>query len=158
MFLEKLYKPDYLKEIMKKTNYKIIGLILIVIGISLIAIYPLSITGAVLGFSDITSKLSFIVGLGLVVGGVGLILIKGKGLDISVKNEAEALLKQGKILTKSKDLIRLGERMDYSIKPGGSHLNVYNEDGFVTTIPKHREVNRNTARGIMKKYSKEYQS
>lgn len=143
---------------MEKKVYRGIGVALIILGILVVNLKSfLIITGAVVGVSSVVFRVSFWIGLVFIIGGFILVIVRMKGLG-KVVNEAEALLKQGKILTKSNDLIRLGRRMGYDIISGGRHMKAYKEDEFITPIPTHPTINRNTARGIMIRFRDNYES
>ena len=51
------------------------------------------------------------------------------------------------------ELVRTAERCGFVIKQGGKHCKVETIDGkFITTIPRHERLKRETARGIAKAF------
>ncbi len=51
------------------------------------------------------------------------------------------------------DLIRTAERCGFVIRQGKGHCKVETTDGkWITTIPRHERIKRETARGIAKKF------
>lgn len=71
------------------------------------------------------------------------------------ENRAAEYLHRGAILTKLSELESLATKCGYTIQHAGSHNIVFDSSGRkITEIPRHRTVDRNTAKGIMKAMAK----
>ena len=70
------------------------------------------------------------------------------------RNEAYLLLANGQILTSTGKLIGLAKECEYEIGRERKEGTEIKCDGkIITVVPHHREINRNTARTIMKAYA-----
>ena len=52
---------------------------------------------------------------------------------------------------KRKDLIDLLERNGWSFKRDGANHDVYEKDGVMEVVPRHREISENLAKAIIKR-------
>jgi hypothetical protein len=144
---------------MVKSGYK--GLprrTFVIVGMSFLfmaAVFFVNSVGGITGyavFSGTDYGVGFLIALWFLFAGMAVLGMAGRG-----ENEAQDLLENRKILTKYNDLRRLADRMGYDLKEGGNHATVLDSDHHVVTqIPRHTNVNRNTARGIMRKLAEEY--
>ena len=51
------------------------------------------------------------------------------------------------------EFYRIAQQCGFIIKEGRKHCKVLNQEGkFITTIPRHNQLKRETARGIAKKF------
>ncbi|MFY9493416.1 MAG: type II toxin-antitoxin system HicA family toxin [Minisyncoccia bacterium] len=52
------------------------------------------------------------------------------------------------------DLIRAARKCGFVVKQGGKHAKIETADGkFITTVPRHNPVKRETAKGIVESYN-----
>ena len=66
-------------------------------------------------------------------------------------NEADRSLAEGRIYTRRNDLIRLATRLGYNVTEERTEgIVIKSEDTIITVIPRHREINKLTAKAIMK--------
>lgn len=69
----------------------------------------------------------------------------------TTRNEAYLLLESGKILTNTGRLIGLARECDCEIgREKNEGTEVKYRGRILTVVPRHREINRNTAKGIMR--------
>lgn len=52
---------------------------------------------------------------------------------------------------KRRDLIKLLEKNGWTFKREGTDHTVYERNGKIEMVPRHREINENLAKGIIKK-------
>ncbi len=112
------------------------------------------ITGAFVGIA-VSGVLNYLIGFGLMIISV-VMFIAGVDDDLGsrvdkLKKRLENDLKSGKI-GKYKDLKKYAKSLGYTIKEGGEHIVVKDDqDHFVTTIPRGSQTDPNTYKGIEKK-------
>lgn len=51
---------------------------------------------------------------------------------------------------KRTDLLQRLRQAGFTLKEGGEHTKVYDNDKLITTVPRHREINEITARAILR--------
>lgn len=52
---------------------------------------------------------------------------------------------------KQRDLIKLLEKNGWVFKRNGGNHDIYSKNGRIEVVPRHKEINENTARQIIKK-------
>ncbi len=130
---------------------RVVGLILILI--SGIFGWTNTITGAVIGES---SAISWLVVLMFIIGLVLVLIARGEeGKLAKIAAEAKNLLRSSDI-GKYNNLISIATKMGYRLEEGKNHVNVYNRKDLITTIPRHREINQYTAKGIVRQMIESY--
>lgn len=104
-----------------KRGLKPLNFLLIAIGTFIIIIQPMSTTGAVIDISTATSRIWFFIGLGLILGGIVLFIIKPENLlerlvsEIKPMPETEKAIYKKSIIRYDKKLDRL-KKVPYSIR------------------------------------------
>lgn len=142
---------------------EVIAFILLIIGIFLIGSTPTP-TGAVIGTVITTNFLGFILFLASLI-----LLVAEEGLETKIEgkpkskierelNLAQALLERRQIPTKYRELCSIAIKMGYKPKEGSDHVDIYRNGERITEIPRHKghDLNKNTARGILRALSAAY--
>ena len=126
-----------------------------VLGCALIFSSGYGITGQVVGNDNFTREITPVFGLVFIIGGLVLFVEasdkdkdKEGGLE---KNLALEMLESRRVITNTNELKRIAVKCGYDFKEVKEGYLVLNYDGSrLTTIPKHRDINSNTAKGILK--------
>lgn len=139
-----------------KKLYNAISGTLLVIGFLLLFASEAGITALAIGSHEQAFAVEDVLGLFFIIM-AALIFVAGNNQSISSidivvqQNEAQKYLKQNHIVTKQKELQHLAISLGYQLKEGSKHTGVFDKKGNrIAEIPHHPEINRNTAKIIMK--------
>jgi hypothetical protein len=126
-----------------------LGLSLIVLGLIILFSKPLS---SITGFTIASEALGavkdiwiYVIGLGMMIVGVGLINLS------KYEVRARQLYESGGYMQSTRDLIKLARKMGYEIEEGHREgTRVISRGDVLTVIPNHRTINAiGTGRGIL---------